>query len=167
MTKWAVNFETGNVEYYTPKYVVDLFGKFDYDPATTEKQASYLCIPNYDTKDTDGLTSVWTKYKNIWINPPFDKKHLFFEKAIQTYKIVKNNIYFLCPIEFLTTMRFFASRQNVGIKLFVPKGRIKFQSGVGLKEQTPAFGSVIIKFQDKNELEFIDLEQEQRQQILF
>ena len=92
MTKWAVNFETGNVEYYTPKYVVDLFGKFDYDPATTEKQASYLCIPNYDTKDTDGLTSVWTKYKNIWINPPFDKKHLFFEKAIQTYKIVKNNI---------------------------------------------------------------------------
>ena len=35
MTKWAVNFETGNVEYYTPKFVVDYFGSFDYDPATT------------------------------------------------------------------------------------------------------------------------------------
>ena len=95
------------------------------------------------------------------------KKHLFFDKAIKTYKISNNNIYFLCPIEFLTTARFYTSREQCGIKLYIPNGRIKFQSGVGLKEQTPAFGSVIIKIQDKNELEFIDLEQAQRQQTLF
>ena len=78
MTKWAVNFETGNVEYYTPKFVVDYFGSFDYDPATTEKQAKYLGIKEYDTKETDGLLQDWTKYKNIWINPPFDKKTFVF-----------------------------------------------------------------------------------------
>lgn len=167
MTKWAVNFETGNVEYYTPKFVVDYFGVFDYDPATTEKQAKYLGIKKYDTKETDGLSQDWTKYKNIWINPPFDKKHLFFVKAIKTYKASNNNIYFLCPIEFLTTARFYTSREQCGVKLYIPNGRIKFQSGVGAKEQTPAFGSVIIKIQDKNELEFIDLEQAQRQQTLF
>jgi phage N-6-adenine-methyltransferase len=167
MTKWAVNFETGNVEYYTPKFVVDYFGSFDYDPATTEKQAKYLGIKEYDTKETDGLLQDWTKYKNIWINPPFDKKHLFFDKAIKTYKASNNNIYFLCPIEFLTTARFYISREQCGVKLYIPNGRIKFQSGVGLKEQTPAFGSVIIKIQDSNDLEFIDLEQAQRQQTLF
>jgi hypothetical protein len=34
MAKANVVFTKDN-EYYTPKYVVDLFGKFDYDPATT------------------------------------------------------------------------------------------------------------------------------------
>ena len=167
MTKWAVNFDTGSVEYYTPRFVVSFFGSFDYDPATTEKQAEYLGIKNYDTKETNGLMSDWTQYKNIWINPPFDKKHLFFDKAVRTYNTAKNNIYFLCPIEFLTTARFYTARGNCGIKLYIPNGRIKFQSGVGAKEQTPAFGSVIIKIQDTDELCFIDLEQAQRQQMLF
>ena len=27
---------------YTPKYFVDMFGSFDYDPATTKEQAEYL-----------------------------------------------------------------------------------------------------------------------------
>lgn len=168
MSKGAINFETGNVEYYTPKFIVDYFGKFDYDPATTEKQAEYLEIPNYDTKETDGLQSDWCKYKKIWVNPPFDKKHLFFNKAIETYKKAKNEIYFLCPIGFLTTSRFFNAKNGIGIKIFIPSGRIKFKSGDGLKEQSPAFGSIIIKIQDTNDIEFVDLEHtKQKQQTLF
>jgi len=160
MSKGAVNMNESNVEYYTPAKIVHKFGQFDYDPATTPDKARDLGIPYYDTILSDGLLSDWTKYKRIWINPPFNIKHKFFHKAVATYRAAKNEIYFLCPIEFLTTKRFCDCLRGggVGIKLFVPNGRVKFESGVGLNERSPAFGSVILKIQDYNELEFIDID---------
>ena len=82
-------------EYYTPKYIVDYFYPkgFDYDPATNEEKAKEFNVKNYDTIETDGLTKDWTKYKNIWINPPFTKKYEFLNKAVETYNEVHNNIY--------------------------------------------------------------------------
>ena len=77
---------------YTPKYFVNIFGSFDYDPATTEEQAKYLGINNYDTIETDGLIQDWN-FKKIWINPPFTKKFDFLSKAVETYKKYKNDIY--------------------------------------------------------------------------
>lgn len=158
MSKGAVSFNESNVEYYTPKNIVDLFGSFDYDPATTAEQAEYLGIPNYDTIETDGLFADWTQYRKIWINPPFSQKHLFFDKAVRTYKIARNDIFFLCPIEFLTTRRLHDCLQKWGgvkIKIFLPAGRIKFKSGIGANEKSPAFGSVVLKLQDEYELEII------------
>lgn len=104
MSKGAVNFSEDN-EWYTPKALVDRFGQFDYDPATTSERAKILDIPNYDTEETDGLAQDWAKYKRIWINPPFTIKHKFLEKAWKTYQQTKADIYFLCPIQFLTTKR--------------------------------------------------------------
>lgn len=77
---------------YTPKYFVNYFGSFDYDPATTKEQAEYLNINNYDTIETDGLTKEWN-FKKIWLNPPFTKKFEFLEKAVKTYKKYNNDIY--------------------------------------------------------------------------
>ena len=73
-------------ECYTPKYVIDYFGKFDYDPATTPEKAKEFEIVNFDTKETDGLKSNWKLYKRIWINPPFTLKAQFLQKAVETYK---------------------------------------------------------------------------------
>lgn len=42
MSKGAVNFNEAAIEYYTPKSLVDMFGEFDYDPATTAEQAKRL-----------------------------------------------------------------------------------------------------------------------------
>lgn len=81
MSKGAINFSSDN-EYYTPKWVVDLFGKFDYDPATTKEKAEEFGVSHYDTIESDGLKADWTPYKKIWINPPFTIKHLFFKKAV-------------------------------------------------------------------------------------
>ena len=50
MSKGKVNLNQTAIEHYTPKSIVDMFGKFDYDPATTAEQAKRLGIPNYDTK---------------------------------------------------------------------------------------------------------------------
>ena len=40
-------------EYYTPKEFVDIFGKFDYDPATVKEKAEEFGISSYDTIETD------------------------------------------------------------------------------------------------------------------
>lgn len=156
MAKANVIFSKDN-EYYTPKKTVDYFGKFDYDPATTKEKAQEFNIINYDTIETDGLKQDWSKYNKIWINPPFTQKHKFLEKAVITYKKVKNNIYILFPIEFITTNRFRQAMQDVCGKIYIPNGRINFESGLGKKGKSPAFGSVIMKLQDKWEIELIDI----------
>lgn len=157
MSKGAINFSSDN-EYYTPKGFVAKFGSFDYDPATTKEKAEDLGIVNFDTIESDGLKTDWTQFKRIWINPPFTKKHIFLEKAVQTYLQARNDIYFLAPIEFLTTKRFNEQiKVGVGVKLFLPNGRIKFESGMGKESRSPAFGSVVFKLQSKNEIEFIEL----------
>ena len=150
MSKGNVEFKKDN-EYYTPKELVSRFGFFDYDPATTKEKADEFGIEYFDTIETDGLLSDWTKYKRIWVNPPFSKKHEFVKKAVETYNLAKNEIYILFPIEFLTTARFHNLVQ--GAKIFIPNGRINFESGLGEKGKSPAFGSVIIKIQDIWEVE--------------
>lgn len=92
MSKGNIIFTNDN-EYYTPKKVIDYFGVFDYDPATCKEKAKEFGILFYDTIETNGLTTDWTIFQNIWINPPFTEKHKFLEKAYETYKIAKNNIY--------------------------------------------------------------------------
>jgi DNA N-6-adenine-methyltransferase (Dam) len=105
MAKSQVQFTKDN-EYYTPKEFVDRFGKFDYDPATTQEKAKEFGIERYHTIFTDGLSQDWSFYKRIWINPPFTRKHEFLKKAWETYQEVGNEIYILFPIEFITTARF-------------------------------------------------------------
>jgi len=154
MAKSQVQFTNDN-EYYTPKEFVDRFGKFDYDPATTKEKAEEFGIVKYDTIETDGLNKDWTTHKRIWINPPFTRKHEFLVKAWETYCKAKNEIYILFPIEFVTTLRFHNSVG--GGRLFIPNGRINFQSGLGKKGTSPAFGSVVMKIQDCWDVELINI----------
>ena len=146
-----------NDERYTPKSVVNYFGKFDYDPATTTDKAKEFGINNFDTIETNGLLSDWTQYKRIWINPPFTLKPQFLQKAVNTYNQTKADIYFLCPIEYLTTRQF--SDIVHGCKIYIPTGRISFINGIvgGKNGKSPAFGSVIIKLADEMAVEFIDI----------
>ena len=154
MAKANVQFTKDN-EYYTPKSFVDTFGQFDYDPATTKEKAKEFGISCFDTVETDGLSKDWTAYKRIWINPPFTKKHEFLAKAWDTYKKTGAEIYILFPIEFLTTARFH-NLAGGGI-IFVPNGRINFESGLGKKSKSPAFGSVVMKLYHAWELRLINI----------
>ena len=153
MAKANVQFTKDN-EYYTPRGFVESFWKFDYDPATTKEKAEEFWLLNYDTIDTDGLSKDWTKYKRIWINPPFTRKHEFIKKAMETYQIVKNDIYILFPIEFLTTKRF--HNTVFWWKIYIPNWRIKFESWLGKTWKSPAFWSIVLKIQDKFEIELIN-----------
>lgn len=142
-------------EYYTPKYIVDMFAPFDYDPATNDYKAKEFNIANYDTIDTDGLKRDWTKFKRIWCNPPFTMKREFFTKAQECYDKVQNDIYILLPINHLVT-KVFTDTIKGGI-LYIPNKRINFESGNGKITHSPSFGSVIIKLDNKWELKFIDI----------
>lgn len=85
------------------------------------------------------------------------KKHEFLKKAFDTYNECGNEIYILFPIEFLTTKRFYDIVGNLGFKIYIPNGRINFESGLGKKGKSPAFGSVILKIQSNNrEIELIE-----------
>ena len=146
-------------EYYTPKKIVDYFGSFDYDPATVKEKAEEFNIKNYDTIETDGLIQDWSKYKRIWCNPPFTIKFDFLKKAVETYNNNKDiEIYILLTIESLATKKFRDTMKDVKMKLFIPAGRINFESGIGKKGKSPAFGSCIIKLQDKYEIEILNME---------
>lgn len=133
-------------EYMTPKDIVDFFGPFDYDPATTDKQAKQLGIKKYDTIKSNGLNTDWSKFDKIWINPPFTHKFDFLEKAINT----NSHIFFLMPIETMTTNRFHKIMENYrgGYVMWIPNGRIKFDDGTG-KCQSPAFGTVVLELHGK------------------
>lgn len=139
---------TKDNEYYTPKCLVERFGKFEYDPATTKEKANEFGIPNFDTIETNGLKTDWSKYKRIWINPPFTNKHEFLKKAVETYAKTKSDIYILFPIEFITTKRFHDIMKGYGGVIYAPNGRIKFESGLGKKASSPAFGSCVMKLMD-------------------
>ena len=128
---------------------------FEYDPATTPAKAEDLGIKNYDTVDTDGLKSDWTIYKSIWCNPPFTIKHEFLKKAQEYYDKTGGSVYMLVPIGFLTTKRFHAICK--GAKIFLPNGRIKYESGLGKPSHSPAFGSVVIKLDDHWSIEPLEL----------
>lgn len=140
------NYSKDN-EYYTPKEIVSRFGSFDYDPATTQEKAEEFGVAEFDTIETDGLKADWTKYKRIWINPPFTKKKEFLAKAVETYNKTHADIFMLFPIEFLTTKKFHETAG--GGLVYLPNGRIKFESGLGKDTRSPAFGSVVIKIQDE------------------
>lgn len=153
VSKGAINF-SDNDDYYTPKSLVDKFGPFDFDPATTPEQAEKFGIKSYGDIDHDGLAMDWTVYNRVWINPPFTLKKEFLGKAVHTWELARSEIYILLPISFLTTKAF---HQIVhGAKIYLPNGRIKFESEVG-ELQSPAFGSVVIKLQDKWEIEPIEI----------
>lgn len=145
-----------NDEWYTPKYLVDYFGKFDYDPATTDEKAKEFGITEYDTKETNGLDKDWTKYQNIWLNPPFTLKKEFLKKAQETYNTVKNNIYICIPVNYLTTKQFHSIIKSAII--YLPNGRFKFERQ-GLPAKSPSLGCIVIKLNDDWQLKTIKLEE--------
>ena len=154
MSKGAINFSS-NDEYFTPKWLVDMFGKFDYDPATTKEKSEELGIENYDTIDTDGLKSDWTKYKRIWVNPPFTLKNEFLQKAQEYFDETGGDVYLLSPISYLTTKKF--HEICGGGHIYLPNGRIKFENSVGGGERSPAFGSIVIKLDNSWSIETIKI----------
>ena len=158
MSKGAVNFKK-NDEYYTPLAVINKVtgGHIDYDPATNDHKAKEFGVLNYDTVETNGLTTDWAPHNRIWVNPPFTMKKEFMQKAVETVKANPDaTIWILVPIETLTTKWFNAMVHDYD--LIIPNGRIKFEDPNNPKAKSPAFGSIIIKLGSQSSMTVESLE---------
>lgn len=158
MSKGAVNFNK-NDEYYTPLVVINKVtgGHIDYDPATNGNKAKEFGVLNYDTIETNGLTTDWTLYNYIWVNPPFTMKKEFMQKAVETVKANPEAIiWFLVPIGTLTTKWFNAMVTTYD--LIIPNARIKFEDPNNPQAKSPAFGSIIIKLGSQSSMNVESLE---------
>ena len=146
-----------NFEFCTPAWIAEIFGPFDFDPCGSAYSSKVLGIGTYLSINSNGLSQSWIKYKRIWINPPNYLTFPFLEKAVSTYQQANNEIYFLAPINILTRKRFHKITKEVGVKVYIPSGRIKFLRIYQDKEITPDFDSVILKFQKEDEIKFFDI----------
>lgn len=128
-------------EWYTPKYIVDMFGKFDLDPASNEYNSKRLNIPKYFSKENSALDKEW--YGRVWLNPPFSLKNEFIAKAREQVDKGNCEVFILLPMrmETIAVHKHIMNRAN----LFIPNGRISFETPEGKTLGTPNFASVIIQ----------------------
>ena len=112
---------------------------------------------NIQKKYLAGIILIIQPLLLLWINPPFYLKFPFLEKAVYTYQKVHNDIYFLGPVSMLTAKKFHEIIEGIGIKLYIPNGRIKFRGIYQEREETPPFGCVIFKLQSQNEIKFFNI----------
>lgn len=68
-----------DVDWCTPRWILDRLGSFDLDPCTPPEMPWVTARDRY-TKSYDGLAQSW--YGRVWLNPPFDEKSraAFLEK---------------------------------------------------------------------------------------
>lgn len=154
MSKGAINFSADN-EYYTPKQIVDMFGRFEYDPATTpEKAKTWASRTTTRLKQTgSNLTGQSTSQSGAIHH---SQSNTSSSKRLRNTMTKRGgDVCMIVPIEFLTTKRFHAICK--GAKIFLPNGRIKYESGLGKPSRSPAFGSVVIKLDDHWSIEPLEL----------
>lgn len=60
-----------NVDWVTPRWILEPLGKFDLDPCTPH-QMPWDTAEKRLTRSHDGLACNW--FGRVWLNPPFDKR---------------------------------------------------------------------------------------------
>ena len=141
MSKGQVEFTKDN-EYYTPKQVVDFFGQFDYDPATTKEKAKEFGITTYDTIETDGLKQDWTN-ETVYVNPPYSKCKEWVFKSWFEWFYNNATVVMLLPVR-TDTKWFHQWVYNIAEIRFL-KGRLKF----GDSKNSAPFPSMIVIFRSE------------------
>lgn len=61
---------SAEVDWVTPRWILDELGDFDLDPCTPDAMPWTTATSRF-TKDFDGLNQTW--FGRVWLNPPFDK----------------------------------------------------------------------------------------------
>ena len=134
-----------NIDWYTPKEVIESLGEFDLDPATSPVAIKINnAAKKYFTKEDDGLQQEWSG--RVWLNPPYShpELRLFLEKMA-----LHNNGIALTGSRVDTKWFHDVVLENASaIKLLY--GRIKFYDSDGVVGKQPKNGSILIAFGKDN-----------------
>ena len=119
-----VHYSSKSDEWQTPKELFDEYDKIyniQLDAAATKENA--LC-KNYFTKEDDALKQDWSKYKYIWLNPPFGRIiSKFIKKA---YEESLKNCIVVCLIPGRVDTSYFHNYILPYARIIYIRGRLKF-----------------------------------------
>ena len=107
---------------------------FELDPCTSSEKENNLGTPFYFTKKQDGLNQDWSKFKSIFINPPWAKllNLKWINKAFsELEKSDDMTIVFLVPSKTETRWYQTLYKSKFLKELRFHKGRIKFEGHKG------------------------------------
>lgn len=134
-----------NIDWYTPKEIIDSLGEFDLDPATClDAMRINHSAKKFYTKEDNGLTQAWEG--RVWLNPPYSQPllKLFLQKMA-----LHNNGIALTGARIDTQWFHDIVLANASaIKLLY--GRIKFYDSDGMIGKQPNNGSILVAFGKDN-----------------
>jgi ParB family chromosome partitioning protein len=142
-----VSKNSGNNEWYTPPWVIELarssMGDIDTDPASCATANLIVGATTYFTAKQDGLKQKWSG--RVWLNPPYSQGLVgHFVEALAT-KFGSDEIDQACVlVNNATETEWFHRLMDVASAVCFPRGRIKFQNESGLKRNSPLQGQAIL-----------------------
>lgn len=78
----AMNADSGEKTWLTPKWILDALGPFDLDPCVPNGGMPWRTAKEMVTKTQNGLSVDWED-KRVWLNPPYGREaEPFFYKLI-------------------------------------------------------------------------------------
>lgn len=124
--------------WFTPQYVIDQLGPFDFDPCPgpeprPNRTAENIC-------DSDGLDCVWLG--RVWLNPPYGRQTGVWLRKLQDHG---NGI----ALVFARTDTKWFQSLNPDL-IFMIAGRLKFIRQDGSAETNAGHGSMLLAFGRKN-----------------
>ena len=142
-------FTSNSEEWSTPQDLFDQLDKhfnFDLDAAASDK--NHKC-KKYFTKEQDSLKQDWTKFRSIYLNPPYGRQigQWIEQSYITVYSLLNEktkceSVVLLLPSR--TDTRWFHKFCTKGLIVFLP-GRLKF----GDSKNSAPFPSMIVVFNRK------------------
>lgn len=138
-----VSNNSGNNEWYTPKYIIDAarrtMGSIDLDPASSEIANRTVQATVFYSKEDDGLIQPW--FGNVWLNPPYSKDLIRqFVSAVRNKRSEYDQAIIL--VNNATETRWFQDLLNVASAVCFVDSRIKFLDMDG-KPGNPLQGQAI------------------------
>lgn len=139
-------FSSKDQTWSTPQWLFDklnsIFG-FELDPCAETQTAK---CKNYYTKEEDGLKQDWSKFKSVYVNPPFSKELPLWCKKCYEEASKCNHIVML--ISARTDTKYWQDYCFKASAICFIKGRLKFEShnSPERKPRSAPFPSAIIIF---------------------
>jgi len=142
--KAHVSYNSGENEWYTPKYIIDAarktMGSIDLDPASSEIANRTVQATTFYTKEINGLIQPW--FGNVWLNPPYSKELIGkFAMAVKVKRMEYDQALIL--VNNATETRWFQSMATFANAICYVEKRIRFLDMTG-KPGSPLQGQVIL-----------------------